>query len=253
MRFRIFDGRIPGMATMRSYDDGCAAAHALDLVGERWALLVVRELLLGPKRFTDLRTGLPNASPNVLAQRLRELEGAGVVRRRKLPPPAASRVYELTEWGMELEPVIIRLGRWGARSPSKPREATLGVDSLILSLRTMFDERAAEGLETSYELRFGEDVFRAEVADGRLEVERGVAGNGAGSNVADGVAERPDAIVETDPVTLAALVYDGRGTLAEALRSGEVNIEGEESVVERFLELFSLPEPAAAPAVDVGA
>ena len=240
MRFRIFDGRIPGMATMRTYDDGCAAAHALDLVGERWALLVVRELLLGPKRFTDLRTGLPNASPNVLAQRLRELEGAGVVRRRKLPPPAASRVYELTEWGMELEPVIIRLGRWGARSPSMSREAALGVDSLILSLRTMFDERAAEGLEASYELRFGEDVFRAVVTDGSFEVERGAA-------------EQPDAIVETDPATLAALVYDGRGTLAEALRSGEVKIEGEESVVERFLELFSLPEPAAAPAVDVGA
>ena len=84
--------------------------HALDLIGERWALLVVRELLLGPKRFSGLRAGLPNISPNVLAQRLRELEQAGVVRRRKLPPPAASKVYELTEWGTELEPVIFRLG-----------------------------------------------------------------------------------------------------------------------------------------------
>src|ERR671933_478014 len=121
------------MATGRTYDDGCAAAHALDLVGERWALLVVRELLLGPKRFTDLRAGLPNASPNVLAQRLRELERAGVMRRRNLPPPAASRVYELTEWGEELEPVIIRLGGWGARSPSRPHEAKQGIDSLIPS------------------------------------------------------------------------------------------------------------------------
>ena len=159
----------------RSYDDGCAAAHALDLVGERWALLVVRELLLGPKRFTDLRAGLPNASPNVLAQRLRELEGAGVVRRRKLPPPAASRVYELTDWGMELEPVITRLGRWGARSPSKPRDAALGIDSLILSLRTMFDPRAADGLRATYELHLGEDRFRAVVADGRFEIARGGA------------------------------------------------------------------------------
>src|ERR671921_2798404 len=108
------------MTTPRSYNDACAAAHALDLVGERWALLVVRELVLGPKRFTDLRAGLPHVSPNVLAQRLRELEAAGVVRRRKLPPPAASRVYELTPWGEELEPVIIRLGRWGARSPLRP-------------------------------------------------------------------------------------------------------------------------------------
>src|SRR3954462_3222812 len=134
------------MTGARSYGEGCAAAHALDLVGERWALLLVRELLLGPKRFTDLRAGIVHGSPNVLAQRLRELEQAGIVRRRTLPPPAASRVYELTDWGLELEPVIIQLGRWGARSPSKARDAELGVDSLILSFRTMFDPRAAEGL-----------------------------------------------------------------------------------------------------------
>jgi len=219
---------------MRTYDDGCAAAHALDLVGERWALLVVRELLLGPKRFTDLRAGIPKASPNVLAQRLRELEGTGVVRRRKLPPPAASRVYELTDWGMELEPVIVRLGRWGARSPSKPRDAELGVDSLVLSFRTMFDPRAADGLKASYELRLGEDRFRAEVTDGYFEITRGNA-------------DRPDAIVETDPATLAALVYDSR-QLAEAVRSGDLKLEGDESAVARFLGLFFLPEPAA-PAV----
>ena len=214
----------------RTYDDGCAAAHALDLVGERWALLVVRELLLGPKRFTDLKAGLPGASPNVLSQRLRELEGAGIVRRRKLPPPAASRVYELTEWGTELEPVIVRLGRWGARSPSKPRDAALGVDSLVLSFRTMFDPRAAEGLTASYELRFGEDQFHAVVDDSRFEISRGSA-------------DRPDAIVETDSDTLAALVYAGR-PLAEVLESGDLKIEGDGSAVERFLGLFPLPEPA---------
>jgi len=219
------------MGTKRSYDDGCAAAHALDLVGERWALLVVRELLLGPKRFTDLRAGLPGTSPNVLAQRLRELEGAGVVRRRKLPPPAASRIYELTEWGKDLEPVIISLGRWGVRSPSKPRDAELSVDSLILSFRTMFDPQRAGGLEANYELRLGEESFRAEVAEGRFEIERGVA-------------DRPDATVETDAGTLAALVYEGR-KLAEALRSGEVKIEGDTELVARFLSLFPLPEPAA--------
>jgi DNA-binding HxlR family transcriptional regulator/putative sterol carrier protein len=216
---------------MRTYCDGCAAAHALDLIGERWALFVVRELLLGPKRFTDLRARLPNASPNVLAQRLRELEAAGVVRRRKLPPPAASRVYELTDWGMELELVIIRLGRCGARSPSRPRDAELGVDSLVLSFRTMFDPRAADGLNGSYELRLGEDVFRAVVTDGRFEIVRGGA-------------ERSDATIETDADTLAALVYDGR-ELAEAMRSGDVKIEGDESAVERFLTLFPPPEPAA--------
>ncbi len=218
------------MATMRTYDDGCAAAHALDLVGERWALLVVRELLLGPKRFTDLRAGLPGASPNVLSQRLRELERVGVVRRRKLPPPAASRVYELTEWGVDLEPVIIQLGRWGVRSPSKPADAELGVDSLILSFRTMFDPRAAEGLTASYELRLGEDVFRAEVADGRFGIERGSA-------------EQPDATIEADADTLTALVYGGRG-FTEALGSGAIEIEGDEGAVESFLSLFPLPEPA---------
>ena len=216
---------------MRTYCDGCAAAHALDIIGERWALLVVRELLLGPKRFTDLRAGLPAVSPNVLAQRLRELERAGVLRRRKLPPPAASKVYELTEWGMELEPVIVRLGRWGARSPSKPRDAALGVDSLVLSFRTMFAPHAAEGLRASYELRLGEDVFVAVVDDGRFEIARGSA-------------EKPDATIETDAATLAALVYEGR-ELAEALSAGEVKIEGDEAAVERFVRLFPLPEPAA--------
>ena len=231
MQIRTPDGRIFVVAAMRTYDDGCAAAHALDLVGERWALLVVRELLLGPKRFTDLRAGIPNASPNVLSQRLRELEGAGIVRRRKLPPPAASRVYELTDWGMELEPVIVRLGRWGARSPSKPRDANLGVDSLILSFRTMFDPGAADGLKASYELRLGEDRFHAVVADGRFEIIRGVA-------------DRPDVTIEADAGTLAALVYEGRD-LAEALRSGDLKIEGDESAVAHFLGLFPLPEPAA--------
>jgi DNA-binding HxlR family transcriptional regulator len=219
------------MATTRTYDDGCAAAHALDLVGERWALLVVRELLLGPKRFTDLKSGLPHASPNVLAQRLRDLEASGVVRRGKLPPPAASRIYELTEWGRDLEPVIIALGRWGVRSPTKPPDAELGVDSLILSFRTMFDPDRAEGLDALYEFRLGEDRFRAEVAEGRLEIARGTA-------------EQPDATVEAEAGTLAALVYDEL-ELDDTLSSGDLGIEGDRALVERFLALFPLPEPAA--------
>jgi DNA-binding HxlR family transcriptional regulator len=216
------------VATTRSYDDGCAAAHALDLIGERWALLVVRESLLGPKLFTDLRAGVPNARPNVLCQRLRELER--VASRRKLPPQAASRVYELTPWGEELEAVIVSLGRWGARSPWRPREAGLGVDSLILSFWTMFDARAAEGLEASYAFRLGEDYFRAVVDDGRFEIVRG------------GV-ERPDAIVEVDDASvLRVLVYKGRD-LAEALGFGDVRIEGDREAVERLLGLFPLHEP----------
>src|ERR671922_1331627 len=121
------------MATMRTYGDGCAIARGLDLVGERWALLVVRELLLGPKRYTDLRDGLPKASPNVLAQRLRELEQAAVVRRRRLPPPAGSWVYELTDWGRELKPMLLSLGAWAIRSPSFPPDAPVSTDSVILA------------------------------------------------------------------------------------------------------------------------
>src|SRR3954463_7879373 len=151
-------GMIVPMTTLRTYGDGCAIAQALDLVGERWALLVVRELLLGPKRYTDLRRGLPNAGPNVLSQRLAELEGAGVLRRRKLPPPAGSRVYELTEWGRALEQIVIALGHWAARSPSGLRRGDpVEADSVILALRSRFDPGAAQAVRARYELRLGDD------------------------------------------------------------------------------------------------
>ncbi len=225
--------RLLGMARQRSHRDACAAAHALDLVGERWALLVVRELLLGPKRFTDLRAGIPDLSSNILSQRLRELEQAGVVLRRKLPPPAGSWAYELTAWGYELEPVIIALGRWGRRSPSHPRDAELGADSMALALKSDFDPAAAEGFTASYELRFGDDRFHVEVAGGRIEVGRGEA-------------HQPDATIETDPNTLAALLWQGR-PLAEALQSGDIRIEGSGTAATRFLSLFPPLEPAAPP------
>jgi DNA-binding HxlR family transcriptional regulator len=220
------------MATTRTYGDGCAIAQALDLVGERWALLVVRELLLGPKRYTDLRRGLPNASPNVLSERLRELERAGVIRRRKLPPPAGSRVYDLTEWGRELEPIVMSLGSWGARSPSPPSDAPIGADSMILALRARFDAGAADGLHAGYELRLGEDRFRVEVAEGEIDVMRGEA-------------DHADATIETDADTLAAVLWKGR-SLADTQRSGKMAIEGDKAAVERFAALFPLPEPAAA-------
>ncbi|SRR6266571_2476796 len=222
-------------ASKRSYDDGCAAAHALDLIGERWALLVVRELVLGPKRFTDLRKGLPGISSNVLTQRLAELERVSVVRRRRLPPPAGAWVYELTDWGLELELAIMALGRWAARSPHLPQGAPIGVDALILSFRTMFDSKAAAGLRATYELRFDDDHFRAEIAGGRIEIARGGA-------------DRPDAVLSVDPDVLAALVYGGR-KLAETLHSGDLKVEGDKAAVKRFLTLFPLPEraPASSP------
>jgi DNA-binding HxlR family transcriptional regulator len=223
------------MPAKRSYGDRCGIARALDLVGERWALLVVRELLLGPKRFTDLRAGLPNLSPDVLAERLRDLERAGVVARRTLPAPAASQVYELTDWGHELEPVVLGLGRWGSRAPFPPGEARLGVDSAMLALKTLFDPAAAGALEAEYELRLGDQRFRARLAAGRLELVRGTA-------------ERPDAVIETDPGTLAAVLWHGR-RLADAERAGDLRTEGRRSAARRFLRLFPAPEPApAAPA-----
>src|SRR5215216_5997641 len=132
------------MARSRSVQDGCGIAHASELLGQRWALLVVRELLLGPKRFTDLRAGIPDISPNVLGQRLRELERSGIVRRRRLAPPAAARVYELTAWGQELEPAVLALGRWASHSPSFPSDAEMGSDSLVLALKASFDGAKAD-------------------------------------------------------------------------------------------------------------
>lgn len=218
------------MKTKRKYDDGCAAAHALDLVGERWALLVVRELLFGPKRFTDLRVGMPGASPNVLTQRLRELEEAGIVHRRKLPPPAAAWVYELTEWGNELEPVVESLGRWGARSPSMHHDAALSVDSLMLALMTLFDPKLAKGFGADLLVRLGEDTFRIELSGDRIWIRRGEL-------------EKPDAVIETDPDTLNALLWSGE-SLAEALDDNAVRITGDRTRAEHFLGLFPLPEPA---------
>jgi DNA-binding HxlR family transcriptional regulator len=217
------------MATRRTYGDGCGIAHALDLVGERWALLIVRELLLGPKRFTDLRGGLPNASPNVLAQRLRELEQALVVRRRKLPPPASSWVYELTEWGRELEPAVRAFGLWAVRSPSFPRGVPFGTDSLVLALGSFFDADGAAGLRADYELRLDESSFRVRIANGELELGRGPAAE-------------PDAIVETDAGTLGAILWEGRD-LDEAVRAGDIAIEGDRDAVRRFVALVPQPAP----------
>ena len=218
------------MARHRTYGDPCGIARALDAVGERWALLVVRELLLGPKRFTDLRAGLPNLSPDVLSQRLRELEAAGIVARRKLAPPAASHVYELTERGRELEEVVLALGRFGSSAPPPPSPTEIGVDSTILGLKTLFSPAAADGLDATVELRLGEQSFRARVADGSFEVARGAA-------------ERPDATLVTRPGTLAELLWQGR-RLGEAERGRQVEVEGERAVLERFLRAFPLP-PAA--------
>ena len=215
------------MPDRRSYGDSCGIARGLDVAGERWALLVVRELLLGPKRFTDLRAGLPSVSPDVLAQRLRELEQSGVVRRRKLPPPAAARVYELTERGAELEPVLLALGRWGSRVPLSDEPSPLSPDALVVALKTMFDPAVAGGRSGVYELRFGEHAFTVRLTGGELDVAR----NGT-------PAPDPTLAIETDTGTLAELLWHG-ASLTGAIDAGALKLAGDQRELAGFLKLFA--------------
>lgn len=220
------------MSTKRTYGDGCGIARALDLIGERWALIVVRELLLGPKRFTNLHDGMPGASPNVLALRLRELEDAGIVRRRRLGPPASSRVYELTEWGHELEPVLLHLGRWSGRSPRTDVGRYHSVDSLMLWQRSLFDSASGGDLEATFAVAVGDDHFSVRVSGGDLEVERGLAADA-------------DATLAADLETLTE-VLKGRRPVQDATASGEMELSGDASAVDRLIgALARPPQPAA--------
>lgn len=213
----------------RSYDDACATAHALDLLGERWALLVVRELLLGARRFSDLRAGLPGVSANVLTQRLEGLEASGIVRKRKLAPPASGQVYELTEWGLEAEPVILALGRWGVRSPLHDPTLPISGVALMLSFRAKA-ELARGSADVSIAMKFGEDVFSVVIRKGRLVAERGA----------------PDAVdveVAGTPSAVAGLVY-GKVPLKEMERAGALSVSGDRAVLMRFVDLWVLPPKA---------
>jgi len=197
-------------------------AHSLDIVGDRWALLVVRELRLGPKRFSDLQASLPRAGPNVLAARLRELIETGVLVRHRLPPPAGSDVYQLTEWGAELEPVFEALARWGMRSPVVKREGRLSADSVMLAIQSFF--RAGDQAWTAtYEFRLDTDVYRVRVVDGQLaELARGEA------------AGQPDALIEGDRMAVHELIETGTAP-------GNVTITGDHDAVERLLAAVRIP------------
>lgn len=211
----------------RTYAQYCGIAYALEVVGERWALLVIRDLILSPKRFTDLRRGLPRIPSNVLSARLKELEQAGIIRRRLLPRPSTGIVYELTEHGRELEDIVLRLGLWGARSLAEPRlEDTVSADSLMLALRATFRPEAARELKASYELRLGDIVLHARIDKGRLEVGEGP--------LADA-----DLVVETD-LTLRALMC-GELSPREAVKTGKVRLTGKAELLERFVDVFHIP------------
>jgi DNA-binding HxlR family transcriptional regulator len=218
---------VPAPSSRRRYEDACGAAHALDLVGERWALLVMRELMLGPKRFSDLRADLPGISANVLTQRLEGLEAAGVLVRRKLPPPASAQVYELTPWGYESEPIFQTLGRWAARSPRHDPTLPLSAVSLFLSFRTMLDAERARGLVARIGFRIGAETFLARLGRGRIEVERGPL-------------ENVDVVFAGAAPAIAAAVYGGQ-PLTALERAGMLAVDGDRALAERFVTLFPLP------------
>lgn len=217
----------------RRYDDACATAHALDLIGERWAMLVMRELMLGPRRFSDLRASLSGLSANVLTQRLEGLEAAGIVRRRKLPPPASVQVYELTEWGLEAEPVLLALGRWGVRSPGHDPTLPFSPVALMLSFRAKFDPARAGSLAIEIGLRFGEEAFRVAVKDGSLVAERGEP-------------DAPDVEVAGSPSALAALMY-GKAPLDALEGEGALQVTGDREALLRFADLYEMPPKAGQP------
>jgi DNA-binding HxlR family transcriptional regulator len=212
---------------MRKFDQYCPVAHALSLVGERWSLLIVRELLLGPKRYTDLAHGLPGIGTNILAARLKELEGCGVVEKRTLPPPAASTVYELTEYGAELREAIYALARWGTRTIGPPGpDDELYPEWGLNALAALFVPEAARGLTATYSVVVEGDAFTARIVDGALEPSMGIA-------------EDADVVVETDMETFFGL---GSGELApgDAVKSGRAKLQGDVEALERCFRVLSL-------------
>ena len=211
----------------RTYEDACGAAHALDLLGERWALLVVRELMLGPKRFGDLRAALPGISANVLTQRLEGLERAGVLVRRRLPPPASVQVYELTPWGYESEPIFQALGRWAARSPEHDPSLPLSAVSLMLSFRAMLDPARARGLNVRAGFCIGPETFVARLSEGRMEVARGCL-------------EGAEVVFTGTAPAIAAAIYGGQ-PLEGLAAAGLLSVEGDRTLAARFVTLFPLP------------
>ena len=211
----------------RRYDDACGTAHALDLIGERWALLVMRELMLGPKRFSDIRADLPGISANVLTQRLEGLEANGLVVRRRLPPPAASQVYELTAWGYEAEPIVQSMGRWAARSPEHDPSLPLSGTSLMLSFRTMHDVARLAGLDARIGFRIGAESFAVRIVDGTLTAARGDV---------DGA----DLVLTGAATAIAAAIYGGV-PIAALEAEGALAVAGDRPLAERLTTLFPLP------------
>lgn len=217
----------------RRYEDGCGTAHALELIGERWSLLVMRELMLGPKRFSDIRADLPGISANTLTQRLEGLEKAGIVVREKLPPPASGQVYGLSEWGHQLLPVMGALGRWAVRSPDHDPSQHFSAVSLLLSFMAMNQPAITGAFNATLGFRLGRENYVLTMKDGAVRAARG-----------DPVGA--DVIFEGAPGAVAAAVYGGV-PLAELEAGGMLKVEGDRAIAERFITLFPLPPKAPRP------
>jgi DNA-binding HxlR family transcriptional regulator len=212
---------------MRKFDQYCPMAHALSLVGERWSLLVVRELLHGPKRYTDLAHGLPGIGTNILAARLRDLEAAGVVQKRKLPPPTPATVYELTEYGQGLNEALYALARWGARSLGPPGpDDELYPEWGVNAMPALFNAEEARGLTETYVFKVDGDAFTARIVDGVLEASVGAAADA-------------DLVVETDMSTFFALAT-GQLQLRSAVKCGQALAEGSREARDRCFRVLSL-------------
>lgn len=218
-------GKGPPRPPRSVYEEGCIAAHALELLGDRWALLVMRELMLGAKRFQLLRAGLPGISASVLTQRLEGLEGGGVLRRVSLPDPAGVQVYELTELGRAVRPVIDALCRFGARLPGHDPKKFISPTALMLSMAAMVDRRAAKEAAIAAGFDMGRESFRGGLENGRWEVERGPA--------------EGDVVFAGSANALAGVVYGAR-RLEHWLGSGTVTFRGDPATGQRFLDLFRL-------------
>lgn len=218
----------------RWYDDACGTAHALELIGERWSLMIVREMMYGPRRFGDIRAALPGLSANILTQRLETLEQHGIVVRSKLPPPAAVQVYGLTDWGYEADQLLMVMGNWAARSPGHDPTLPLSNTSLMLSFRTMFQADVAGDTAMTVGFRLGEETFQVVIMDGVLIPER----TGVGS---------ANVVFTTTPEAMAGFVY-GKVPLEAMEATGAITITGDRSAALAFQTFFALPPPADVPA-----
>jgi DNA-binding HxlR family transcriptional regulator len=216
----------------REYGQYCGLARAMDLVGERWALLIIRDLLVRPRRYSDLHAGLPGIPTNVLSTRLKELEAAGVIERQLLPAPERGVVYALTERGHALDDAVLRLARWGAAGLGDPRpNEVVTADSLVMALRSTFRPDAAVGLDATWQLEAGDIVLHAQVQDGELNTGVGPAGTKPDLVIAVGDAEGPP--------PLKALMT-GELSPDEAVGGGWVRLTGRRRLLKTFAEVFRI-------------